>query len=194
MDVLVMAIVVLTVFIVLGVLTLGVATFLLTRLPSNNAALSYQDALTIKQQREQWRQEKIRGIEEAMQMLTKIEDHYLRAVWRAELQKWKKIGNYPMSADWWPDRIRSVITEQEKNKIEAERQRQNAERKAEAMAKYNRLKGAEMQGRDVCWNCETIAPGRCSVGHCRNCSGRCPICGECGRCTGYGNDYCSICY
>ncbi len=148
MDVLVMAIVVLTVFIVLGVLTLGVATFLLTRLPSNTAALSYQDALTIKQQREQWRQEKIRGIEEAMQMLTKIEDHYLRAVWRAELQKWKKIGNYPMSADWWPDRIRSVITEQEKNKIEAERQRQNAERKAEAMAKYNRLKGAEMQGRD----------------------------------------------
>jgi len=56
-----------------------------------------------------------------------------------------------------------------------------AEQKAE-QARVKRLKQAENEGLDVCWDCRRIKPNRCNNGHCQACVSHCG-CGQCRKCV-----------
>jgi hypothetical protein len=61
------------------------------------------------------------------------------------------------------------------------------------LAKMVRLQEAQQDGEDVCWDCETINPVRCSnpdCGCCGNCHWLCFECHWCGDCCTRSGYYC----
>ena len=90
-------------------------------------------------------------------------------------------------------RERQALFDEISNNQELREALDRANREAADAAWTAKVKLAEAEGNDVCWECETINPERCDQGHCLHCVGKCPACGRCGGCTRSGNNYCADC-
>jgi len=130
-----------------------------------------------------------RCLSEAFDLIKEIKDEHKRDHLRQELLDITSnppFGKVTGLLQYIKELLQKEVEEERRERQEAARLREEA--------KTAPLRNAQAHGYDVCWGCESIDPERCSNGHCLKCVGTCPGCGACGKCTGWGNNDCNICY
>ncbi len=119
-------------------------------------ALASKDILTIAIVRELVPELKDRVFMASMSVQFDRSTAQEAAKWLEKFDGWE---NYTDQGDWWLSW---------KPKLER-KVRQGAEQAARVKASQaikEELRQAEAEGKDVCWDCETIKPARCSCGTC----------------------------